>query len=252
MRLWRGRILVVRLILSLTVFSWETGEISEADPISVMYTTRRRTGNRKRTPRRKETSLLYRSSAQTPRTGGGSEELDHFNPPESHLGKLPQKMLKLEKWDSGELGIAGRRPATEAMLIGPFAVEEDSRGRLPKTVRPGGNCHYPGEIWPPKRVDASLTAAIFKISSDHARRHPHARILRRKEAPGGGKPQQTFIHKYNISKSVVSVIAVTTIMVDAILGRSVAMPCDIEPLDRDDRVHMVLWFREKGGKPLYR
>ncbi|KAL0270121.1 UNVERIFIED_CONTAM: hypothetical protein PYX00_007628 [Menopon gallinae] len=40
-------------------------------------------------------------------------------------------------------------------------------------------------------------------------------------------------------------------MVDAILGRSVAMPCDIEPLDRDDRVHMVLWFREKGGKPLY-
>lgn len=59
-------------------------------------------------------------------------------------------------------------------------------------------------------------------------------------------------HKDNISKSSVSVIAVTTVDVDAIQGRSVAMPCDIEPVDRDDRVHMVLWFREKGGKPLYR
>lgn len=49
----------------------------------------------------------------------------------------------------------------------------------------------------------------------------------------------------------VSVIAVTTVVIDAILGGSVSMPCDIEPVDKDDIVHMVLWFRERGGKPLF-
>lgn len=48
------------------------------------------------------------------------------------------------------------------------------------------------------------------------------------------------------------VISVSTITVEAVLGRTVTLPCDIEPDARDDRVYMVLWFRESAGKPLYR
>lgn len=44
----------------------------------------------------------------------------------------------------------------------------------------------------------------------------------------------------------------TTMSVDAVLGRSATLPCDIEPDTREDRVYMVLWFRENAGKPLYR
>jgi hypothetical protein len=46
--------------------------------------------------------------------------------------------------------------------------------------------------------------------------------------------------------------AVSTVGVDAVLGRSVTLPCDIEPTTREDRVYMVLWFRDNAGKPLYR
>ena len=52
--------------------------------------------------------------------------------------------------------------------------------------------------------------------------------------------------------SPVSLLPVTTISVEAVLGRTVTLPCDIEPEGRDDRVYMVLWFRESAGKPLYR
>ncbi|KAK7865976.1 hypothetical protein R5R35_009404 [Gryllus longicercus] len=45
---------------------------------------------------------------------------------------------------------------------------------------------------------------------------------------------------------------VSTVLVDAVLGRSVTLPCDIEPTTREDRVYMVLWFRDNAGKPLYR
>lgn len=47
-------------------------------------------------------------------------------------------------------------------------------------------------------------------------------------------------------------VSVTTVGVEAVLGRSTSLPCDIEPDARDDRVYMVLWFREKAGKPLYK
>lgn len=40
--------------------------------------------------------------------------------------------------------------------------------------------------------------------------------------------------------------------VEAVLGKTASLPCDIEPEVRDDRVYMVLWFRESAGKPLYR
>ncbi|XP_063233015.1 synaptogenesis protein syg-2-like isoform X2 [Bacillus rossius redtenbacheri] len=44
---------------------------------------------------------------------------------------------------------------------------------------------------------------------------------------------------------------VSTVQVDGVLGRSVSLPCDIEPATRDDRVYMVLWFKENAGKPMY-
>ncbi|KAG8237867.1 hypothetical protein J437_LFUL017976 [Ladona fulva] len=45
---------------------------------------------------------------------------------------------------------------------------------------------------------------------------------------------------------------VSTVSVEAVVGRSVALPCDIEPATREDRIYMVLWFRESAGKPMYR
>ncbi|KAG8306619.1 hypothetical protein J6590_043420, partial [Homalodisca vitripennis] len=40
--------------------------------------------------------------------------------------------------------------------------------------------------------------------------------------------------------------------VSAVLGRGAELPCNIEPSGKEDRVYMVLWFREGAGKPLYR
>lgn len=40
--------------------------------------------------------------------------------------------------------------------------------------------------------------------------------------------------------------------VQGILARQALLPCDINPLERDDAVCMVLWFREGDGEPLYR
>lgn len=42
------------------------------------------------------------------------------------------------------------------------------------------------------------------------------------------------------------------VSVEAVLGKTATLPCDIEPNEKDDRVYMVLWFRETVGKPLYR
>ena len=36
------------------------------------------------------------------------------------------------------------------------------------------------------------------------------------------------------------------------LGKQAMLPCDITPLERDDAVYMVLWFKEGDGEPLYR
>lgn len=52
--------------------------------------------------------------------------------------------------------------------------------------------------------------------------------------------------------ALISLVPVSTISVEAVLGRTVTLPCDIEPEVREDRVYMVLWFRESAGKPLYR
>ncbi|XP_058813895.1 serine-rich adhesin for platelets isoform X2 [Topomyia yanbarensis] len=44
---------------------------------------------------------------------------------------------------------------------------------------------------------------------------------------------------------------VSTTTVEAVLGRTATLPCDITPDEVNDRVYMVLWFRESAGKPLY-
>ncbi|CAH0594175.1 unnamed protein product [Chrysodeixis includens] len=47
---------------------------------------------------------------------------------------------------------------------------------------------------------------------------------------------------------------VSTVDVDAVLGRTASLPCDVTPDANEDRVYMVLWFRAgkaTGGKPIY-
>ncbi|XP_037920773.1 neural cell adhesion molecule 2 [Hermetia illucens] len=39
--------------------------------------------------------------------------------------------------------------------------------------------------------------------------------------------------------------------VEGVLTRQASLPCDITPMERDDAVYMVLWFREGDGEPLY-
>lgn len=47
-------------------------------------------------------------------------------------------------------------------------------------------------------------------------------------------------------------LLVATFEVSAVLGRTARLPCDIEPSTREDRVYMVLWFRDDAVKPIYR
>ncbi|XP_014477343.1 PREDICTED: nephrin-like [Dinoponera quadriceps] len=44
---------------------------------------------------------------------------------------------------------------------------------------------------------------------------------------------------------------VSTSKVSAVLGRTATLPCDIEPSTREDRVYMVLWFRDYEKNPIY-
>ncbi|XP_037943815.1 synaptogenesis protein syg-2-like [Teleopsis dalmanni] len=60
------------------------------------------------------------------------------------------------------------------------------------------------------------------------------------------KNSATVKQGYNFSP-----LSVSTVSVEAVLGRTATLPCDIEPEAKDDRVYMVLWFRESAGKPLY-
>lgn len=46
--------------------------------------------------------------------------------------------------------------------------------------------------------------------------------------------------------------AVPVTSVQGVLAKQAMLPCDITPLDRDDAVYMVLWFKEGDGEPLYR
>ncbi|XP_059613324.1 neural cell adhesion molecule 2 isoform X1 [Phlebotomus argentipes] len=39
--------------------------------------------------------------------------------------------------------------------------------------------------------------------------------------------------------------------VQGVLAKQAMLPCDITPMERDDAVYMVLWFKEGDGEPLY-
>ncbi|XP_048477987.1 nephrin [Plutella xylostella] len=52
-------------------------------------------------------------------------------------------------------------------------------------------------------------------------------------------------------QELVDFVPVSTVDVEAVVGRRASLPCDIEPDTKEDRVYMVLWFRHSGGKPLY-
>lgn len=46
--------------------------------------------------------------------------------------------------------------------------------------------------------------------------------------------------------------AVPITSVQGVLAKQAMLPCDITPLERDDAVFMVLWFKEGNEEPLYR
>lgn len=47
-------------------------------------------------------------------------------------------------------------------------------------------------------------------------------------------------------------LPVPTTSVQGVLAKQAQLPCDVAPMDRNDVVFMVLWFREGDGEPLYR
>lgn len=49
-----------------------------------------------------------------------------------------------------------------------------------------------------------------------------------------------------------ALFAVPITSVQGVLARQAMLPCDITPLENDDAVYMVLWFREGDGEPIYR
>lgn len=65
-------------------------------------------------------------------------------------------------------------------------------------------------------------------------------------------PTHNWLSLYLTSSLSLLLFTVSTVAVEAVLGRTASLPCDIEPEAKDDRVYMVLWFRESAGKPLYR
>lgn len=60
------------------------------------------------------------------------------------------------------------------------------------------------------------------------------------------------MEKVKINNFVSFSVSVPITSVQGVLARQAMLPCDITPLERDDAVYMVLWFREGDGEPLYR
>lgn len=40
--------------------------------------------------------------------------------------------------------------------------------------------------------------------------------------------------------------------IEAVLGKTANLPCDIESKDKQNVVYMVLWFKKNDDKPIYR
>uniref|UniRef100_A0A1A9W521 Ig-like domain-containing protein n=1 Tax=Glossina brevipalpis TaxID=37001 RepID=A0A1A9W521_9MUSC len=62
---------------------------------------------------------------------------------------------------------------------------------------------------------------------------------------------QLAYNKQQIVKVVNKHYTVPLTSVQGVLGRQAMLPCDITPMERDDAVYMVLWFREGDGEPIY-
>lgn len=50
---------------------------------------------------------------------------------------------------------------------------------------------------------------------------------------------------------ILFLFAARTIEMEAVEGNGIQLPCPLVPPSRD-KVHMVLWFRDDAGIPLYR
>lgn len=55
---------------------------------------------------------------------------------------------------------------------------------------------------------------------------------------------------YNLSNCTQFAVPLTS--VQGVFGRQAMLPCDITPMERDDAVFMVLWYREDNGDPIYK
>lgn len=51
---------------------------------------------------------------------------------------------------------------------------------------------------------------------------------------------------------VSTLLAVPEIEIEAVLGGRAELPLSLLPVQRDDSVHMIFWFRADFGKPIYR
>ena len=63
---------------------------------------------------------------------------------------------------------------------------------------------------------------------------------------------QFYLHFHIQPPSSTSSSTVPITSVQGVLAKQALLPCDITPLERDDVVFMVLWFREGNTEPLYR
>lgn len=58
----------------------------------------------------------------------------------------------------------------------------------------------------------------------------------------------------NIQLTLVLLFLITVPIeyVDGVLGGRGRLPCDVHVPSRDDKLQMVLWFRDKDAEPIYR
>ena len=47
-------------------------------------------------------------------------------------------------------------------------------------------------------------------------------------------------------------VSVPIIHVEGVKGTKGTLPCDVRVPSKNDKLHMVLWFRDKDGEPIYR
>lgn len=47
-------------------------------------------------------------------------------------------------------------------------------------------------------------------------------------------------------------VTVPITSVQGVFAKQAMLPCEITPMEADDAVFMVLWFKEGDGEPLYR